>query len=137
MRKDNKVALNINKKRYYTVVVTDDPDFLNKVVKDYELSRNYPNPFNPSTKISFAIPTPFTEQGRPIYDKQRVTLKIYDMRGRLIKTLTDSKYKPGKRYQKRWMGKGNTGRLVSSGVYVYRVDIGGRFVKSRKMVIVK
>jgi LysM repeat protein len=122
---------------YYTVIVTQDKDFLNKIVKDYDLGQNYPNPFNPMTSIRFAIPTRFETNGRPIPERPRVSLKIYDMRGRAVRTLVDGESAANMRYAVSWDGKNNQGMIAASGMYLYRIDIGGRYVKSRKMVLLK
>jgi hypothetical protein len=90
----------------------------------FELSQNYPNPFNPTTKIDFAVP-------RSSY----VTIKIYDITGREIKSLVNQKMTPGN-YTVDWNGRDNNGLQISTGVYFYRfVASGNVFVK--KMVLIK
>ena len=123
--------------RYFTVTVTDDRDFLSKVVRNYELAQNAPNPFNPATRIGYAIPSLFDASGKPLALQPRVSLKIYDMRGRLVRTLVDNAQQAGRRYSLDWNGREANGRLAASGVYIYRVDIGGKFVQSKKMTLVK
>ena len=85
----------------------------------YSLSQNYPNPFNPVTKINFAIP----KQGF-------VTLKVYDMLGRMVSELL-SGYKQAGSYSVDF----NAGNL-SSGVYFYRLEVNG-FSDIKKMILVK
>ncbi len=87
--------------------------------KGYNLSANYPNPFNPSTKISFSIPR-----------SENVTLKIYDMMGKEITTLIDKQMNTGS-----YTVDFNAGNLAS-GVYLYRLQ-SGSFVQTRQMVLVK
>ena len=91
----------------------------NQIPKNYELAQNYPNPFNPVTKISFALPT----QGF-------VSLKIYDITGREIKTLVNEIKQAG--YYTVNFNSSN----LSSGVYFYRIQ-SGDFVQTKRMVLLK
>ena len=96
----------------------------NYLPKDYTLNQNYPNPFNPSTTISYALPkTSF------------VTLRIYDMLGREIKTLVNNQQNAGTNMVQ-WNGDNNFGTKVSSGTYIYviRAD---EFYSAKKMVLLK
>jgi len=65
----------------------------------------------------------------------KVSLKVYNIRGTLVKTLVDNVREPG-RHTVFWDGKDDTGRQVSSGVYFYRMKAGD-FVQTRKMVLLK
>lgn len=94
--------------------------------KTFSLSQNYPNPFNPSTMIDYSIP-----EGESIL----VRLIVYDIRGRLIRTLVCEEKNPGF-YSVRWDGKDGTGREVGSGVYVYKM-IAGSSSLAKKMVILR
>ena len=71
------------------------------------LAQNYPNPFNPQTYIDFSLPV-----------AQTVSLRIYDERGRLVRTLVDGLAQEGENHIV-WDGKDNGGRGVASGVYHY------------------
>ena len=79
--------------------------------KKYELLGNYPNPFNPSTKISYALPY-----------HSSVDLIIYDILGREIKSFNISSQSSGKQYIT-WNGTNDYNVPVSSGVYLYRISI--------------
>ena len=94
--------------------------------KNFSLAQNHPNPFNPTTTISYTIP-----DGAPAH----VTLKIYSLRGHLVKTLVASIMDSGIHIVF-WDGTDESGRQVSSGVYLYRMQA-GEFTQTRKMVIVK
>ena len=96
----------------------------NSLPTEFELSQNYPNPFNPTTNIKFSLP-----------EASQVVLKIYDMLGREIKTLINENRKAGS-FDITWNGTDNSGRLVSSGVYIYRI-IAGKYIESRKMNLIK
>lgn len=93
----------------------------------FSLGQNYPNPFNPSTTIQFAIPT-----GSKAVPTQ---VKIYDLRGRLIRTILDEPKEPGY-YQVHWDGRNDRGGVVASGVYLYTIAAGD-FHSARKMVVVR
>ena len=85
----------------------------------FELSQNYPNPFNPMTKINFALP----KQGL-------VTLKIYDVLGREIKTLVNEVKQAGS------YSVDFNGAEFSSGVYFYKLT-SGDFSDIKRMILVK
>jgi subtilisin-like proprotein convertase family protein len=87
--------------------------------------QNHPNPFNPMTTISFAVP----ENAGP------VTLAVYDISGRLVRTLESGSLAAGQ-YSRVWDGRDASGRSVSSGTYFYRLS-GRGFSEARKMVLMK
>ncbi|MCE5272581.1 T9SS type A sorting domain-containing protein [bacterium] len=92
----------------------------------FALEQNYPNPFNPSTVISFSVP-----EG----NRERVSLEVYDLRGRLVRRLVDSERDSGV-YSVFWDGTDATGQRLPSGVYFYRLRAGS-FSQTRKMVLLK
>jgi hypothetical protein len=89
------------------------------------LSQNAPNPFNPSTVIRYSI-----AQTGP------VTIRIFNAGGALVRTLVDAPHAPGE-YTVRWDGNDGGGRRLSSGVYFYRIDSGGGFHDSKKLILLK
>ena len=91
----------------------------------YALSPCYPNPFNSGTVITYQLP----ESGY-------VRLAIYDVLGQEVRVLT-SEMQPAGWYRVTWDAKDGAGRLVSSGVYLYRMQIGEQFLQTRKMVLVR
>ena len=90
------------------------------------LHQNEPNPFNPSTAISFETAGS---------DNRIVKLAVYDIRGKLVRLLVSGERKPG-RHTVFWDGKDSNGNQVGSGVYFYRMETGSK-VRTRKMVLVK
>jgi hypothetical protein len=88
------------------------------------LEANVPNPFNPATTIRYQI----AEAGR-------VTLRVYDVSGRLVRTLADRSQVAGP-HEARWNGTDDAGRPVASGVYFYRLQ-SGDFSQTRRMVLLK
>jgi len=90
----------------------------------FALASNYPNPFNPSTAIQYALPRPAT-----------VRLVVYDALGRAVRTLVKAEQAPGS-YTVTWNGQNDSGTPVPSGVYLYRI-VAGDFVEARTMLLVK
>ena len=84
----------------------------------------YPNPFNPTTKITFSVP----ESGY-------VRLNVYGVNGRLISTLVDE-FRSAGMNEVYWDGRNEKGRVQASGVYFYRIDM-GLYSKVRKMTLMK
>lgn len=92
---------------------------------DYQLHANYPNPFNPSTTISFTLPL----------DKA-ISVKVYDITGRLIRTLVNNEAYPKGTFQVTWDGTSTAGGTVASGTYLYTLEY-GNFRQTRKMTFIK
>ena len=86
---------------------------------EFQLSQNYPDPFNPSTSIRYAIAK-----------EQRVHLAVYDLLGRVVTTLVDETKPPGK-YSVTWSADD-----IPSGLYFYKLTA-GEFSDVKKMVRVK
>jgi len=84
----------------------------------------YPNPFNPSTTVSYDLPS-----------AEQVTIVIYDVLGQEVRRLVDDQTAAG-RYNIRWDARDNGGRSVGSGVYIARIDA-GTFSQSQKMLLLK
>ena len=95
--------------------------------KAFALAQNYPNPFNPSTTINYQIPE---DAGNVSF-----TLSVYDIRGRLVKTLASGTKSAGS-YTAFWDGTDSNGRQVSSGVYFYRFT-SSKYSSTRKMILLK
>jgi len=91
---------------------------------EYALNQNFPNPFNPNTEISYAIP-----------EGSLVKLEIFNIMGRKVIALVNE-YQEAGNYVIAWNGRDEDGIHVSSGVYFYRITAGD-FVKTRKMVLMK
>jgi len=90
----------------------------------YNLYDNYPNPFNPETEIHFQIP-----------EFSHVVLKVYNLLGQEIRTLTEKSYVLG-HHKVRWDGKDNNGKFVASGVYLYMMKA-GEFSQVKKMMFLR
>jgi hypothetical protein len=91
----------------------------------YALHQNAPNPFNPMTSIVYDVPV----------GGGKVTLRIYDACGRLVRTLREDVETPGRKTVA-WNGRNDNGQAVATGVYFYRMTAPG-FERTLKMVIVR
>jgi len=78
----------------------------------FRVEPNFPNPFNPSTTIHFSLSV-----------AGRTTVTVYDVAGRLVKTIMDDNLAAAE-HTLRWVGDDNRGRPVSAGVYFYRIQSG-------------
>jgi hypothetical protein len=105
---------------------TDAPDDpAGRVPARLELQPNHPNPFNPSTEIGYGVPAAGGD----------VRLGIYDVRGRLVRLLVAGFRGPGT-HRAVWDGRDAGGRALPSGLYFYRLQLGGES-RSRRMLLLK
>jgi hypothetical protein len=88
------------------------------------LAQNFPNPFNPTTRIAFALKAPGS-----------VSLRIYNTTGRLVRVLVEGDRAAGQ-YSELWDGKDSSGSAVASGIYFYKLDAGA-FTQTRKLVLLR
>jgi len=112
---------------YQTITVdhiTSVGDAGNDVPKKFEVSQNFPNPFNPSTTIRYELPK-----------ETHVIINIYNLLGQKVKTLVNSEEKAGT-YNTVWNGRDNYGNEAASGIYIYRVAVGSHII-SKKMILMK
>jgi hypothetical protein len=103
------------------VAINDDPSSL---PTDFALAQNYPNPFNAKTSIQLSLKK-----------ADEITLDIYDVGGRLIKSLYDGNLAAGT-HNLIWDGTNESGNVVSSGIYFYRLKSSDNTI-SKKMVLLK
>jgi hypothetical protein len=95
------------------------------------LGANYPNPFNPTTRIPYTVGGP-AGSGR----LASVTLRIYNVAGERVATLVNEPRAPG-RYEALWRGTADGGGRVASGVYFARLTVGADAPQTRKLVLLK
>jgi hypothetical protein len=104
------------------VVIVQNPvgvEDENLVADKFELLQNFPNPFNPTTKIEYRIS-----------DRSFVSLKVYNILGDEVATLVNEE-KPAGIYNVNFNATG-----LSSGMYLYKIQA-GNFVETRKMILMK
>lgn len=92
--------------------------------QEFELHQNYPNPFNPETHIAFDLPV-----------SGSVRLSVYNVLGQQVATLADGEFAAG-HHEVSWNGMDQSGRMVSSGIYFYRLETTTGTL-SRKMMLLK
>ncbi|NWF49877.1 MAG: T9SS type A sorting domain-containing protein [Ignavibacteriaceae bacterium] len=103
---------------------TSVAEISNLIPDKFELTQNFPNPFNPTTQFRYALP-----------EGKNVKIIIYDIRGREVAVLVNN-YQAAGTYEVTWNGKNNAGQQVASGTYIYSVQAGD-FVQTKKMVLLK
>jgi len=99
-----------------------DPEIPAKVL---HLAQNTPNPFNPGTEISFTVAT-----------AGPVELAVYDLKGRLVRTLVSENRPVGEQAPVVWNGRNDAGQTVPSGIYFYRLTSVGQTM-ARKMMLIR
>ncbi len=90
-----------------------------------KLYNNFPNPFNPETTIRFSIP-----------QESKVELIIYNIKGQKVKTLVEHICEMGINTVV-WNGTNDSGKQVSTGVYFYKLNVEGKTIKTKKMLLLK
>lgn len=98
----------------------ENPSIPNKI----SISQNYPNPFNPETRFQYNIPVDGI-----------VSIKVYDILGKKIKTLVNQ-WKSAGVHNEIWSGQNDNNQMVSSGVYFYQVKVGDEQI-TKKMILSK
>jgi len=93
--------------------------------QEFALDQNYPNPFNPTTTIQYRLK-----------ENVHVNVSIYNIRGQLITTLVDRIQTAGS-YSVRWNALDQFGQRVASGMYLYRIQAGDKFIQTKKLLLMK
>jgi len=104
----------------YQISLQEAPE----VPVSYSLKQNYPNPFNPTTDIQFSVP-----------QNGAVKISVYNVLGQEVRTLFDAQSERGTKVV-RWDGRDSFGKILSTGVYIYRMTAGS-FIDSKKMMLLK
>lgn len=107
-------------------------DISEAIPTSFALLQNHPNPFNPETIIQYSLPV-----------ESFVSLKIFDLLGREVRTLREDHQSIGF-YSVRWDGKDKSGKKVASGMYIYKIFASGNstegertFTSTKKMIVTK
>jgi streptogramin lyase len=103
---------------------TGIPESASGIPERFVLTQNYPNPFNPETRIEYVLPV-----------AAEVHLEIFNLLGQRVRVLVNQK-QPAGVHRMIWDGTDDSGRRISSGVYVYRLRAGA-FVQSRKLLVLR
>jgi hypothetical protein len=94
------------------------------IPKVFAVSQNFPNPFNPSTTISFDVPV-----------SSVVRMVVCNLLGQKVRTLVNGVHEPG-RYKVVWDGRNDAGAPVGSGIYLYKFEA-GEYTRVQKMILMK
>ena len=116
------VGFNLNYFEFLAGISAVDQDV---PASGYALHPCYPNPFNPSTTVSFDLP-----------ERATVNLAIYDLAGQMVRTLVAAETVAAGRHEVVWNGRDTAGRAVAAGVYFCRLDAGG-YSQTVRMALVK
>ena len=109
----------------FPLTITSIQDDENNLVPlETKLFNNYPNPFNPTTKIEFSVST-----------ADNFSLAVYDLLGQKVKTLVNNFYNPGN-YSINWNAVDDLGMQVPSGIYFYKLN-SSSFVQTNKMILLR
>jgi hypothetical protein len=106
-----------------TVVDVQDPVGLD-LPTSFAITQNYPNPFNPMTTIEYSVPS-----------RTDVTIEIFNVLGQKVRSLVRGSKSAGS-YRIEWNGNDDSGKPVSTGVYLYRFQAGD-MVYTKKMLLIK
>ncbi len=106
-------------KRQLSEMITAVKEIKEEIPATFSLSQNFPNPFNPSTSISFTLPS-----------KSFVSLKVFDLIGREVATIVSEEISAGS-YSRQWNAS-----ALSSGIYFYCLQAGS-FTETKKLVLLK
>jgi len=98
---------------------------VSEVPRRFALHQSFPNPFNPETAIRYDVPL-----------AGKVTLKIYNLAGQLVRVLVDARQTPG-RHTVMWDGRDAEGHEVASGAYFYRMTVPGLFKQTHRMMLIR
>jgi hypothetical protein len=109
---------------FYDWVGVEDENEGEKLPAEFSLSNNYPNPFNPETRIGYSIPKAC-----------QVKLEVFNILGQRIRTLVDENQTAGKK-EVTWDGRDENRNEVASGVYFYKLQAGD-FAQTKKMVLIR
>ena len=114
----------VSSAQWLTSEVTAVTPTNNNPTRYFQLFQNYPNPFNPTTVINYKLSA-----------GGLVRLAIYDLKGRMIRTLVNQQQAPGI-YSTQWNAKDEIGNDVASGTYLYRIKM-GNITKARKLTLIR
>ena len=115
---------------HFSGAVTTGTTPVNDITPEgFQLSQNYPNPFNPSTTIHYTLPS-----------SGEVTLTVYDITGKKVKTLIQTRQAAGSNYTVNWDARNDNGLPVSSGIYFYELEFAGtgqKYSEVKRMIYLK
>ena len=118
---ENPLIITLSGTALLSVGVDESPESISRV----QLHGNYPNPFNPSTSISFELG-----------NSSEISLEVYNAKGQMIKKLFTGLKEAGT-HQAEWDGRDKNGANVSSGIYFYQLKVSGEKRETKKCILLK
>ena len=118
------ISIFSGRQEYSIIRFSDEDEPENEILSTPQLYGNYPNPFNPKTTISFSLP-----------EEEDIELTIYNIKGQKVKTLYSGLADEGE-HTMIWEGKDSNDKLVSSGLYFYKLKTNNKEL-TRKMLMMK
>jgi flagellar hook assembly protein FlgD len=110
----------------YSLVTSVEENYKNQsLTKGFGLVSNYPNPFNPSTKIVFTLP-----------QQDVVKVTVFDVLGRKVATLVNNQVMQSGQKTVEWNGTDDRGNQLSSGIYIYQIK-SSQYQVNKKMMMLK
>ena len=126
MREETSVVVNSEELNNITVIVGNDPLISGLATPaEFALAGAYPNPFNPTTTISYSVP-----------EASEIHVGIFNLLGQEIRSLSNGEHQPGV-YSTMWDGLNQNGVRVESGIYIYRMSSSVGFSATKKLVMLK
>ncbi len=124
-----------NKDKYVTLFASSNKNFLSTLPLNFKAAYPYPNPFRNIANIKYTLPYRWENDGMLISKPYNVKIKVYDIKGRVVRELFNGKQNVGF-HKVIWDGKVNHGSLASSGAYFVKVTAGD-FVTVKKIMVLK
>jgi hypothetical protein len=133
---DRNIVITPSKEEQYkTVFVTKDRNFLSKFPFKFSLNHPHPNPCRQRATIRYILPYRWETNGWLNTNSYIVRMKIFDVKGRVVRDLVNRKQEPGN-YRIVWRGKSNTGSVVASGTYFIRL-VAGKYSSVKKIITIR
>ncbi len=117
-----------------TSIIFDGTEVTSENISAFNSLGNYPNPFNPSTTISFKISSRVLEN--PTRDFKNAKINIYNLKGQQVRELRITNYEL-RNNGVVWDGTDNKGKTMPSGVYFYQLQVGNRKIITKKCLMMK
>ena len=103
-----------------------DKEIKNLLPEKFSLGNNYPNPFNPETTIPIQLP-----------EKLNISLRVYNILGQCVRTIVNNRVMDAGKYNITFDGKDQSGRILPTGIYIYRIETDKFKNHAKKMIMIK
>ncbi|MDD5673103.1 MAG: FlgD immunoglobulin-like domain containing protein [Chitinivibrionales bacterium] len=121
--------------QYRTLFATLDKDFVKNFPAQFNVGSPFPNPMHPTSTVRYTLPYVWASNGLMVSSSYEVSIRFFDMRGRVVRELIHHKQDAG-HYSAQWDGKSNNGMLVAPGAYICALTA-GKFNAVKKIVMIR